>query len=215
MGSAGMGSIMLEHREGELLVRMAREAFERFLRFETHTLPSELPLNLQAKRGVFVRVRRSPDRSWGGQMETLACLGYAFPSRELAEAAADSAVACAAHIGVSTPSEVASLQHVLFEVSVLSEPELLQVGKPVEYPKRIGLRKDGLIVEYGFANGLILPQIAIENNYDENDLLCECCVRAGLRSSSWLTLPGIRVYKFQAEIFREEESAGDVIEFIP
>lgn len=110
---------------------------------------------------------------------------------------------------------VASLQHVLFEVSVLSEPELLEVGKPVEYPGRIGLRTDGLIVEYGFASGLILPQVAIENNYDTNDLLCECCVRAGLPSSSWLTLSGIRVYKFQAEVFRERESAGDVIEFIP
>jgi uncharacterized protein (TIGR00296 family) len=206
---------MLEHRESELLVKIAREAFERSLKFETPTLPSELPLNLHAKRGVFVRIRRSRDRFWGGQMETLACLGYAFPSQELANAAADSAVACAAHIGMSTSLEGASLQNVLFEVSVLSEPELLDVGKPIEYPKRISLRKDGLIVEYGFANGLILPQIAIENNYDENDLLCECCVRAGLPSSSWLSLSGIKVYKFRAEVFREKESAGDVFEFIP
>ncbi len=206
---------MLEHREGVLLVRIAREAFERSLRFEIPTLPSELPLNLHTKRGVFVRVRRSPDRSWGGVMETLACLGYPFPSRELAAAAADSAIACAAHIGVSASLGVASLQPVLFEVSVLSDPELLQVVKPVEYPKRIGPHTDGLIVEYGFANGLILPQIAIENNYDANDLLCECCIRAGLPSSSWLTLSGIRVYKFRAEIFREKESAGDVIEFVP
>jgi len=206
---------MLEHHEGELLVRIAREAFERSMRFETYTLPSELPLNLHAKRGVFVRVRRSPDRSWGAHMETLACLGYSFPSRELGEAAADSAVASALRIGASGSLGGAPPQHLFFEISVLSEPELLQVGKPVEYPRRIGVRTDGLIVEYGFANGLILPQVAIENNYDENDLLCECCVRAGLPSSSWLTLSGTRVYKFRAEIFREEESTGNVIEFIP
>jgi uncharacterized protein (TIGR00296 family) len=107
------------------------------------------------------------------------------------------------------------MKNLFFEVSVLSEPELFKVGKPTEYPKKLDARRDGLIVEYGFANGLILPQISIENKYDENDLLCECSLRAGLPASSWLTMSSVRVYKFQAEIFRETESAGTVVKFAP
>jgi uncharacterized protein (TIGR00296 family) len=208
---------MLEHHMGELLVKIARQSFESSLRLETPKPAGEVPYDLHEKRGVFVRVRRSANRSWSESehMETLACLGYAFPSRNISEAVIDAAAACAVRATSSTRLRVGEMQNLFFEVSVLSEPEFLQVEKPAEYPKKLDARRDGLIVEYGFANGLILTQISIENKYDEIDLLCECSLRAGLSSSSWLTLPGIRVYKFQAEIFRETESGGTVIKFAP
>jgi AMMECR1 domain-containing protein len=65
------------------------------------------------------------------------------------------------------------------------------------------------------ASGLILPQVSIEENYDEKDLLSECCLKAGLPSDSWLTLHDIDVYRFQAEIFRETGTNGKVVKFEP
>jgi uncharacterized protein (TIGR00296 family) len=206
---------MLENHTGELLVRLARQSFETYLKFETSKPSEEVPNGLREKRGVFVRVRSSANSSWSEDMETLACLGYAFPSRDMSEAVIDAAVACAVRATASNRFGAVEMKNLLFEVSVLSEPELLQVGRPAEYPKRVDAHQDGLIVEYGFANGLILPQISIEKKYDENDLLCECSLKAGLPASSWLTLSGLRVYKFQAEIFRERESAGTIVKFIP
>jgi len=186
---------MLE-KEGEFLVKTARNAFVTFLtKVERSPLPPDVPRKLWEGQGVFVRVGRSQDMSWTSDMEILGCLGYPFPSRELILATMDSTIACA--------------------VSVITEPELMKGRTSTEYPKKIELGKDGLIIQYGFASGLILPQVSIEKHYDEKDLLSECCIKAGLPCDSWLTSPDIDIYKFQAEIFRETGIDGKVVKFDP
>lgn len=196
-------------------MKIARDSFESFFRFDSPAIPTKLPMNLRERHGCFVRVRKSPDFSWGEHMDTLASLGYPLPSKELAATVVDSAIACAVHIKESTSFQIADVEHLLFEVSVLTEPELLKATTPVDFLRAIERGRDGIIVEYGFAHGLILPQVSIENNFDQNVLLSECCMQAGLPPSSWLALPGIRVYKFQAEIFREMEPNGNIVEFTP
>ncbi len=204
---------MILQPEGEFLVKLARNTFVRSLTEPEYiSLPSVVH-NLQEKRGVFVRVARSPDASWTKKTEILGCLGYPFPSKELTQATIDSTVASAVRIAESNGFKIGRLDNLLFEVSVLTKPELLSVKKPTEYEDRIELGKDGLFVQYGFASGLILPQVAIERNYDEKDLLSECCSKAGLPNDSWLTLHDVDVYKFQAEIFRETCTDGKVVKF--
>ena len=56
--------------------------------------------------------------------------------------------------------------HVIFEVSVLTKPELIEVKTPKEYPKKIEIGKDGLIVEHGIFKGLLLPQVPLEFKWD-------------------------------------------------
>jgi uncharacterized protein (TIGR00296 family) len=205
----------LQNSEGELLARLARKAFNTALEFRNPQIPSELPNSLREKRGAFVRIGRSLDFEWNSQTETLACLGYAISSRELIEATIDSAVACAVRI-VRLPSfQVSQLRNLLLETSILTSPKLMMVMSPAEYVKIIEPGMDGLIVEYGLANGLILPQIAAEKNYDEIALLGECCMKAGLPSDSWFKLSGIRIYRFQAEVFRETGPDGNAVKFTP
>jgi uncharacterized protein (TIGR00296 family) len=201
----------LQNYEGELLVRLARKAFNTALEFRNPQIPTELPNSLREKRGVFVRIGRSPDFQWNSETETLACLGYATSSRELIETTIDSAVACAVRI-VRLPSfEISQLRNLLLEISVLTSPQLMMVASPAEYVKIIEPGVEGLIVEHGLATGLILPQVAAEKNYDEIALLGECCMKAGLPSDSWLKLSGIRIYRFQAEVFRETGPDGNAV----
>jgi uncharacterized protein (TIGR00296 family) len=201
----------LQNYEGELLVRLARKAFNTALEFRNPQIPTELPNSLREKRGVFVRIGRSPDFQWNSETETLACLGYATSSRELIETTIDSAVACAVRI-VRLPSfEISQLRNLLLEISVLTSPQLMMVASPAEYVKIIEPGVEGLIVEYGLATGLILPQVTAEKNYDEIALLGECCMKAGLPSDSWLKLSGIRIYRFQAEVFRETGPDGNAV----
>lgn len=201
----------LQNYEGDLLVRLARKAFNTALEFRNPQIPTELPNSLREKRGAFVRIGRSLNFQWNGQTETLACLGYATSSRELIQATIDSAVACAVRI-VGLPSfEISQLRNLLLEISVLTSPKLMMVTSRAEYVKIIEPGVDGLIVEYGLATGLILPQVAAEKNYDEIALLGECCMKAGLPSDSWLKLSGIRIYRFQAEVFRETGPDGNAV----
>ena len=191
--------------EGECLVKMAREAFDTYSkRFKIIHPTTECLSKLRERRGVFVRVARSQDFLWTKETKTLACLGYPRPSCELAIATIDSAVACAVRVNLSDSLNVYDWGSLLFEVSVLTKPKLIKVEKPIDYPNEIELGQDGLLIEQAFTSGLILPQVALECNYDKTDLLGECCVKAGLLSDSWLTSTRISVYKFQVEIFREE-----------
>jgi uncharacterized protein (TIGR00296 family) len=204
---------MLE-QEGQFLVKTARNTFITFLtKLERLPLPQVALGELWERRGVFVRVGRSQEMLWTGGMEILCCLGYPFPSRELIRATVDSTIACAVRVAASRAFKTGQLDNLLFEVSVLTKPELLNVRMTTEYAKRIERGKDGLLVQYGFATGLVLPQVSIENNYDEKDSLSECCVKAGLAPDSWLTFPDIGIYKFQDEIFRETGTEGAVVRF--
>jgi hypothetical protein len=98
---------------------------------------------------------------------------------------------------------------VVFEVSVLTPPELIKVSKTNEYPSKIKIGEDGLIVERGMFKGLLLPQVPVEWGWDEEEFLCQCCIKAGLPPDNWL-LKDTKIYKFQAIIFEEEKPNGEV-----
>jgi uncharacterized protein (TIGR00296 family) len=101
------------------------------------------------------------------------------------------------------------LGKVIFEVSVLTPPEPVEVKNPKEYLSKIKVGEDGLIVERGHYRGLLLPQVPIEWGWCEEEFLCQCCVKAGLPPDSWLTKDA-KIYKFKAIIFEEETPLGEV-----
>ena len=101
------------------------------------------------------------------------------------------------------------LDHVVFEVSVLTPPEPIEVENPREYCSKIKVGRDGLIVERSYCKGLLLPQVPVEWNWDEEAFLCQCCIKAGLPPDSWL-LKGTKIYKFSCIIAQETSSKGPV-----
>jgi len=101
------------------------------------------------------------------------------------------------------------LDHVVFEVSVLTPPELVEVENPKEYPSKIKVGQDGLIVERSYCKGLLLPQVPVEWKWDDEEFLCQCCIKAGLPPDSWL-LKGTKIYKFSSIIAQETSPSGPV-----
>jgi uncharacterized protein (TIGR00296 family) len=101
------------------------------------------------------------------------------------------------------------LDNVVFEVSVLTPPELVETTNPKEYINKIKVGEDGLIIERGYNKGLLLPQVPIEWGWCEEEFLCQCCMKAGLPPDSWLTKDA-KIYKFRAIIFEEETPNGKI-----
>jgi hypothetical protein len=66
-----------------------------------------------------------------------------------------------------------------------------------------------LIVEKSYYKGLLLPQVPIEWNWNAEEFLCQCCIKAGLPPDYWL-LEGTTIYKFQAIIFEETSPKGKI-----
>jgi uncharacterized protein (TIGR00296 family) len=127
----------------------------------------------------------------------------------LARAIIESSISSATQDPRFMPMKAEELDQVVFEVSVLTPPEIVEVENPHDYCSKIEVGRHGLIIERTYCKGLLLPQVPVELKWDEETFLCECCVKAGLPPDSWL-LKGTKVYRFQAIIFEETVPNGRI-----
>ncbi len=189
-----------------MLVKLARKAAEEYLKTRKHiTVQEDIPDKLLQSCGVFVTINSIKN----GEKELRGCIGYPYPTTPLAQAVIESAISSATQDPRFYPLSLSELDKVVFEVSVLTPPQIIEAKKPNEYPSKIKVGKDGLIIERGMFKGLLLPQVPVEWEWDEEEFLCQCCIKAGLSPDNWL-LNGTKVHKFQAIIFEEEKPKGEV-----
>lgn len=192
----------MDLKDGRAAVKLARNAAEKFLSGKG-TAKAELPKIFEENRGAFVTLHTYPEKKLRG------CIGYAEPIMPLYKAV----MQCAVHACQDPrfpPVKESELSKIIFEVSILTKPELIECS-PKEYPKHVKIGKDGLIVRKGFHSGLLLPQVAEELKCTAKDFLRHTCLKAGLMPDSWLE-GNCRIYKFQAEVFREEIPGGEIEE---
>jgi uncharacterized protein (TIGR00296 family) len=196
----------LSPTEGTLLVHLAREAVEHHLKTgKTLEVPENLSKKLLQPCGVFVTIN-SVEKE---KKELRGCIGFPHPTMPLVEAIIDSAINAATQDPRFPPLSLKELEHVVFEVSVLTPPKLVDVKNPRDYCKNITVGEDGLVVERGIYKGLLLPQVPVEWGWDAQEFLCQCCNKAGLLADYWLR-QGTKIYKFQAVIFEEETPRGNI-----
>ena len=197
--------MLLDLERGRFLVRLARAAVEEYLRRGVKIEPPpETPPDLYEKRGVFVTLKTYPQRELRG------CIGYPEPIMPLVLATIDAAISAATRDPRFYPVGVEELPKLLFEVTVLTPPQPIEVP-PEELPGAIKVGRDGLIVRCGYASGLLLPQVPVEWGWNEEEFLAQTCVKAGLPPNCWLD-PRCQFYKFQGQIFTETEPYGEVVE---
>ena len=196
----------LNLEEGKFLVQLARNAVKDYLKTRKHIkAPQNTPKKLFEHCGVFVTINKMANN----EKQLRGCIGYPYPTLPLVEAVIESAIDAATQDPRFYPLSLSELGDVVFEVSVLTPPETIEMKKPDEYMAKIKVGEDGLIVEKGVFKGLLLPQVPVEWEWDEEEFLCQCCIKAGLPPDSWLT-KGAKICKFQAIIFEEEKPRGEV-----
>jgi uncharacterized protein (TIGR00296 family) len=103
------------------------------------------------------------------------------------------------------------LRSIAVEVTVLSPLEHIMVKSPLDLPLNIKVGRDGLLVDGVGTRGLLLPQIAVDEGFDEEEFLNECCLKAGLMPDAWVT-GSVKVARFKGQIFSEESPGGRVFE---
>jgi|Deesub1362A_J573_1020465.scaffolds.fasta_scaffold08547_3 hypothetical protein len=196
----------LSSDEGEFLVKLARKAVEEYLKNGRKiSPPSDTPEKLRQPCGVFVTISQSEN----GKKALRGCIGHPYPTMPLVDALIDSAISAATCDPRFYPLSLEELDKVIFEVSVLTPPKRIEVENPMEYPSKVKVGEDGLIVEHGIYKGLLLPQVPVEWNWNAEDFLCHCCQKAGLSPDYWL-LKDTKIYKFQAIVFEEETPKGKI-----
>jgi len=196
----------LTDAEGRFLVKLARKAVEENLKDgRIINPPKETPPKLMERCGVFVTLNSVE----GGTKELRGCIGFPYQTHPLVRATIEAAIESATGDPRFNPVSQKELDNIAFEVSILTPPELINADSPLDYPSKIKIGQDGLIVERGYYKGLLLPQVPVEWNWDEQDFLCQCCLKAGSSPDSWL-LDGTKIYKFQAIIYEETHPNGSI-----
>ena len=197
----------LSNEDGLQLVKLARSAVENYVAKNVKiTVPEDIAKKYDEKAGVFVTLN-----SFRRKVEELrGCIGFPMPEKILYDAVIDAAISSATSDPRFSPVTKDELDEIAIEISVLTKPELIMVEDPKQYKHKIKVGRDGLIVQWRYGSGLLLPQVAIEYKWDEEQFLCETCMKAGAMPDCWL-YDDTKVYRFEAIVFKEVEPKGNVV----
>ena len=199
VNKAGLISLI----EGAELVRLARIAVEKYLQ-ESVIIKSER--DTLEKAGVFVTLNYVTT----SKKEYLrGCIGFPLPEKPLYQGVIEAAIAAATEDPRFPPLDMRELDNIIFEISVLTPPQQI-IASQADYGKEIHIGRDGLILQWRFGSGLLLPQVPLELKWDVEEYLANICYKAGAPPDVWLD-PTLKLYKFQAIVFKEVEPKGEVI----
>lgn len=185
---------MISQEHGEYLLNIAKKAVKTYLETgEQILVPEDCPEELKEKLGVFVTLNKNN--------QLRGCIGYPEPIESAIQTTISVAIAAASEdprFPQVIPEEYDNLE---FEVTVLTKPQLMEIAHPSEYLTNIKIGKDGLMIKKGYSKGLLLPQVATENNFDVETFLEHTCMKAGISADSYLD-ESCDVYTFQGQIFK-------------
>jgi len=123
------------------------------------------------------------------------CIGYLQFDKPIRILVKEMAIQAAFHDPRFSPLTKNEFNLIKLEISILYPPI------PVNNINEIVIGRDGIIVERGFNRGLLLPQVAIEYNWDLITFLNHTCRKAGLEYYCWENKA--KVYRFEADYFGE------------
>ena len=189
---------------GEKIVKLARKAVEKYLN-ESLVINADNSYGLTQKAGVFVTLNYLSNNKeylrW--------CVGFPVAEKTLYQSVIEAAVAAATQDPRFEPISKEDIENIIFEVSVLSPPEKIEVQNPKDYKNHIKIGRDGLILKCKYGSGLLLPQVPVELNWDIDEYLANICYKAGAPPDAWL-MPESQLFKFGAIIYKEIEPNGNV-----
>jgi len=192
----------LSDDDGQVLVKMARNAVTEYLQNNTRINNEEFNSRFNIDSGIFVTITK--ENSLRG------CIGYPLPIKKLSNAVIDSAIAAATEDPRFSPINPNELNNLIFEITVLTPPIEINVEKYEDYLSIIKIGRDGLIIENKQFSGLLLPQVPKEYGWDIEEFLAHTSEKAGLEKNAWKD-QDTKVSRFEGIIFKEESPNGKIV----
>ncbi len=177
------------HEKNELL-SLARKSVEYAVQerkpYEPTASASEV---LNEERGAFVTLRKAG--------ELRGCVGYTSAAKPLYITVRDTATLAALRDTRFPQVSASELPQIDYEVSVLSPlRRVLDV-------RQIKVGQHGLLMKNGTNEGLLLPQVPVDEKWDRQTFLEETCAKAGMRSGCWKD-ENTDIFMFTAVVFGEK-----------
>jgi AmmeMemoRadiSam system protein A len=177
----------LDHPARQVLLQRARAAIASTIGVEVEA-PGDIGPPPVLRAGAFVTLRVRGDLR--------GCIGYPEGDRLLAEVVEQ----CAISAAVSDPRfpavRASEWPSVELEISILGPIERVADISEIE------IGRHGLVAELGKRRGLLLPQVAVEWEWDCETFASEACAKAGLPKNAWRA--GATLFRFEAEVFGDD-----------
>jgi uncharacterized protein len=178
-------------QERLLLLKLAHDSIAATLERRQVALHPPSP-HLAESRGVFTTLYL--------RGELRGCVGYVAPVASLYQTVAETARAAAFEDPRFQPVTRGQAPDLEVSLSILSRLEVIQ-------PNQVEIGRHGLLITMGSHRGLLLPQVALEHNWDRIAFLEQTCQKAGLPADAWKH--GARIEAFTAEVFSDREAKLD------
>jgi len=185
----------LNTREQQILLTIARQAIIHGVQTGQEYIEPREEKALNQRNGCFVTIKQN------GQLR--GCIGNFQSELPLFKEVAQMAQASAAKDPRFYPLKESDLDNFTLEISVLSPLQKIEDIDEIE------VGKHGIYIEKSFYRGVLLPQVALEHDWDRLAFLKQTCLKAGLPTDAWKA-DDADIYVFSAQVFREEESNGPV-----
>ncbi|MHB1909111.1 MAG: TIGR00296 family protein [Nitrososphaerales archaeon] len=187
-------------KDGSLIIYSSRKIIDTFLTKRIHEIPKEILQDprFDDKRGCFVTLKLNDK-----QRTLRGCIGFPEPVYKLSKALCEASIASATQDPRFPPVVLEEMKSILLEVSILTRPTAIEVKSQKDIPSHIEIGKHGLIMHWSFGSGLLLPQVATEEDWDAEEFLSNLSLKSGANPHQWLE-PGTRVLKFEARVFSEQ-----------
>lgn len=191
----GYGAVMFWRYEPPVLSKTQRKELLELARatIAEHLKTGQIPdyqtedAVLRRRAGVFVTLKEDG--------ELRGCIGYMRADRPLYRAVQEMAVAAATSDPRFPPMTADELAKVDIEISVLSPLRRLTDIQQIQ----VGTH--GLVIVQGGRQGVLLPQVPVEQGWNREQFLENLCLKAGLPGNCWRDQPTL--YAFTALVFGE------------
>lgn len=185
---------MLAAAEKKTLLTLAHRVLHQVVLFEKAFQDSfleglDLSPVLKERRGAFVTLRKR------GALR--GCIGYIEPVKPLYVAVAQNTYNAAVRDERFDPVQSSELENLTIDISVIGPL------KRVDSPREIVLGFHGVVLEKEECKSIFLPQVAVEQNWDLEELLSQLSLKAGLSRNDWES--GAAFSVFTTESFSESD----------
>lgn len=189
----------LNQSQGRALLMLARNTLmERFNREIPESQRNEMQRcledpQLQTPCGTFVTLKI------GRQLR--GCIGSLTGMESIVDGVRTHAISAAFHDPRFHPLRARELDHVVIEVSVLTEPEPLDYSDAEDLASKLRPDIDGVTIRKGAAGATFLPQVWQQLPQTEA-FLSQLCMKAGLAPETWRR-DRLEVETYQVQYFEE------------
>lgn len=187
----------LTKEDGALLLKLARHNILYELGKENDTLEvlktKASNIVLEENRGTFVTLHKKGDLR--------GCIGNIEPVKTIFEGVRDNAKHAAFKDSRFRPLSDEELKDIIIEVSILTQPKMLDYTDADDLISKLRPFVDGVIIKKSYHSATFLPQVWSQLK-DPKIFLAHLCAKAGLSSDEWKSCELI-VSTYQVQLFEE------------